>query len=258
MPTAPRPPSPATLEAHAALLRAIRSERFHPGEQIGTERGLAEQLGIGRTILRQAIELLEQEGLVRKSIGRTGGLYFHDGRIQRHINTVQGVPDMVRQQGSVVRTTVLRSELATAYPDERRALRLGEDDRVMQVRRLREVDGVPWSLDESTLPAARFPGLLARDLSQSLYLTLSHDFGLELDHADETIEAVPADAEQAALLHIEVGATLLGIRRIAYDVAGVPIEFAYDRFRADRTRVHMQKFGSNWKRSQRRERETEA
>ncbi len=248
-----RAPSEATLRTHAQLLRYLRQARFHPGELIGTERGLSEQLGVGRTILRQAIALLERDGIVRKAIGRAGGLYFHDGRVQRHINTVQGVPDMARQQGMLVRTTVLRAELASAYPDERRALRLGVDEHVMHVRRLREIDGTPWSLDASVLPASRFPGLLSHDLTASLYQTLTQRFSVEIDRADETIEAVSANEEQATLLQIPVGSTLLGIRRIAYDITGAPIEFAYDHFRADRTRVHMQKFGSNWKRTARRE-----
>lgn len=251
MSTGTEGPSPATSAAYEALVRYIRQQRFYPGEQIGTERGLAEQLGVGRTILRQAIDLLQEQGLVQKAMGRTGGLLFHDGRVQRHLNTVQGVPGMVRHQGMQVRTTVLRAEMAMPEPEQCRALHLDRTNAVMRIQRLREVDGLPWSLDLSVLPARRFSGLLSRDLTQSLYETLNSEYGLELDRADEIIEAVPADTEQAELLSIEVGATLLGIRRIAYDIAGVPVEFAYDRFRADRTRVHMQKVGASWKRSSR-------
>lgn len=239
----------ATERAYGALVRFCQTERFHPGEQIGNERALAERLGVGRTVLRQAIDRLEREGTVRRAIGRSGGLFFHDGRIQRHLNTVEGVPDMVLHQGRTISTRVLRAEVGVPEPDEYRRLTLDPGAAVMRVRRLRLVDGISWSLDHSTLPTSRFPGLLSRDLTGSLYRVLASEYALELDHADETIEAVPASAEQAAVLAVPEGSALLKICRVAWDVTGAPVEYAHDLFRADRTRVHLQNYGTNWKRT---------
>lgn len=239
----------ATERVYGALVRFCQAERFHPGEQIGSERALAERLGVGRTVLRQAIDRLEREGTVRRAIGRSGGLFFHDGRIQRHLNTVEGVPDMVLHQGRTISTRVLRAEVGVPEPDEYRRLALDPGAAVMRVRRLRLVDGISWSLDHSTLPTSRFPGLLSRDLTGSLYRVLASEYALELDHADETIEAVPASAEQAAVLAVPEGSALLKICRVAWDVTGAPVEYAHDLFRADRTRVHLQNYGTNWKRT---------
>lgn len=237
--------------ALAAVLRHCREERFHPGEALGSERALAERLGIGRAVLRLALDELEARGTVRRAIGRSGGVFFHDGRIQRHLNTVQGVPDMVRHQGRTLSTRVLRAEAGVPHADERRGLGLAGASVVFRVTRLRLVDGATWSLDSSVLPASRFPGLLASDLTRSLYAVLTTEHGLELDRADETVEAVPATAEQAEVLEVQPGAALLEIRRVAWDVSGVPVEYAHDFFRADRTRVHTQNYGTNWKRSTR-------
>jgi GntR family transcriptional regulator len=162
---------------------------------------------------------------------------------------------MVRRQGLRVSTTVLGATLGVAWPDETRNLRLGGDEPVLRIVRLRLVEGVSWSLDTSVLPSRRYPGLLHRDLTGSLYAVLTSDYGLELDRADETVEAVPADAAQAELLQVPVGSALLEIRRVAYQVDGVPVEYAHDFFRADRTRVHLQKLGTNWKRTVRRSRD---
>ncbi|WP_369052887.1 GntR family transcriptional regulator [Kineococcus terrestris] len=250
----PAPPEDAAALVRLRLLRLLGDERFHPGELVGSERALAERFGVSRSLLRQAVDRLEDEGRVRRATGRTGGVFAHDGKVQRHLNTTMGVPEMVRRQGMRVATTVLRAELGVPGPDERRALRLGEGEQVVRVVRLRRVDDVPWSLDRSVLPARRYPGLLQHDLTESLYATLTARYGLELDRADETVEAVPATAEQARLLQVPAGAALLAIRRTAHDVDGAAVEHALDFFRADRTRVHLQKLGANWKRVARRER----
>lgn len=238
----------------SALRRLLREERFHPGESLGSERALAQRLGVGRTVLRQALERLEEEGVVRRSLGRTGGVFAHDGRLERHLNTTLGVPEMVRRQGLQVATKVLTATLGVAWPDESRNLALPPDEPVLRIVRLRLVEGVPWSLDTSVLPSRRYPGLLHRDLTGSLYAVLTGEYGLELDRADETVEAVPADPGQAELLGVAPGAALLEIRRVAHQVDGAPVEYAHDFFRADRTRVHLQKLGTNWKRTVRRSR----
>lgn len=241
--------------AYATLSRYARGEMFHPGELMGSERALAERLGIGRTVLRQAIERMEAEGTVRRVLGRSGGVFFNDGRIQRHLNTVEGVPQMVLHQGRAISTQVMRAEMGLPQPDERRNLRLGDGDAVLRIQRLRLVDNTSWSLDLSVLPAARFPGLLNHPLTGSLYQLLTSEYGLELDRADETVEAVPASNAQSEILCVPSGTALLEIRRLAWDVQGEPVEYAHDFFRADRTRVHMQKYGTNWKRSVRLGRE---
>lgn len=53
------------------LMEAVLSGRFPPGSVLPPERDLAEQLGINRTSLRQAIARLEQAGLVeaRQGVG---------------------------------------------------------------------------------------------------------------------------------------------------------------------------------------------
>lgn len=240
--------------AHAALICFARAEMFHPGELMGSERALADRLGIGRAVLRQAIDRLESEGTVRRVLGRSGGVFFNDGRIQRHLNTVEGVPQMVLHQGRAVSTELLRAEMGLPQSDERRNLRLDGGDAVLRIQRLRLVDNTSWSLDLSVLPAARFPGLLLRPLTGSLYQLLTSEYGLELDRAEETVEAVPASEDQAKVLAVPPASALLEIRRLAWDVQGMPVEYARDFFRADRTRVHMQKYGTNWKRTVRLER----
>ena len=54
-----------------------------------------------------------------------------------------------------------------------------------------------------------------------------------------------ADADQAALLGVEVGDPLMAIERIAYDAADQPLEYSTDWFRGDRTRVIAWAYGAD-------------
>lgn len=48
----------------------IASRQLKPGERLPAERELAEQLGISRSVLREAIKFLEQQGLLSVQVGR--------------------------------------------------------------------------------------------------------------------------------------------------------------------------------------------
>jgi GntR family transcriptional regulator, transcriptional repressor for pyruvate dehydrogenase complex len=64
----------STSQAFAAQLRqAILEGEVLDGEALPTERSLAEQTGIGRSSVREALRTLEAEGLISTRPGRGGG-----------------------------------------------------------------------------------------------------------------------------------------------------------------------------------------
>lgn len=70
----------ATIRAPASyelvvdqIRRAIQIGRFLAGEKLPSERELADQLGVSRTTVREAIRVLQGEGLIETRRGRAGG-----------------------------------------------------------------------------------------------------------------------------------------------------------------------------------------
>ncbi len=61
------------LHAYQVVLRHIETGilagRFHPGDQLPPERDLAAQLGVGRSAVREAMRVLQTQGLVTSSTG---------------------------------------------------------------------------------------------------------------------------------------------------------------------------------------------
>jgi DNA-binding FadR family transcriptional regulator len=55
------------------IRRAIQIGRFLAGEKLPTERELAYQLGVSRTTVREAMRVLQGEGLIETRRGRAGG-----------------------------------------------------------------------------------------------------------------------------------------------------------------------------------------
>ncbi|KAA9105529.1 GntR family transcriptional regulator [Microbacterium rhizomatis] len=237
-----------TLRLIDQIERQISDEGLRPGERLASERALAEQLGVARTALRLALTELENRGSIRRTMGRSGGIFVADGKIERQLNTTAGVPDMLRQQGRRSTTVVIRVDIGLATPSERRGLALAAGENVVRIVRRRDADGTPWSLDTSVLPARLVPAIGSHALHGSLYALLAEKYGLEPAEADETVDIAAADETTAAHLGIAVGAAVLQVWRTARTDDGTPIEFAHDYFRGDRTRMHLRRYGASWKR----------
>lgn len=208
-----------------------------PGTKLGSERELADRYGTSRSSLRQVLAALEEAGLITRVIGRAGGIFVSHSQVQRSLTDVVGVPAFLANQGYVAGTRVLSTKITAPDRTTREALRLGEDDFVIEIQRVRLADGSPISLELAQFPADAFPGLLEQQLGGSIYEVLEKHYGLVTSQADERIEAVNATPEEATLLGIKQRSALLLITRITYDQNNVPCEFSRDLFRGDRTRL---------------------
>jgi GntR family transcriptional regulator len=220
----------------------LSQQEFLPGERLGDERSLAAALGVPRSKLRLGLSELEREGLICRTIGRTGGVAYTGGRIERGVNTVAGLPDIARAQGLTLETRVLMAGVTLAGPADQRALGLQEGDRIYQLRRLRSVNGTPLSVETTRVPAEMFPGLLKHDLS-AFYNCLRTVYGVELERSDETLEVILAESEQAQLLEVAPGSALVLVRRVALDGSGRRIEAGEEIFVAQRMRFHLRRQG---------------
>lgn len=234
-----------TEEVRRRIVAEINSGALPPGSRLGSERELAEHYGVSRTSLRQVLAALEEAGIVRRAIGRSGGTFISHATVQRDLSGIVGLPAYLASQGYVAGSRVLSTQMSVPDRSARDALELGEDEYVIEIRRIRLADGSPISLEHVQLPAGRFPGLLEHPLGGSLYELMEQTYGLVPGAAQEQIEAVNATKTEASVLDTRVDAALLLITRTTRDESGIPFEYSRDLFRADRTRISVTAPGSS-------------
>jgi GntR family transcriptional regulator len=228
---------PAVTGVRDRLRRQIEAGELAPGERLGAEREIAQRLDVSRSTVRAALADLERTGAIRRVRGRTGGIFVAERKVERDLTSLAGLPAYLRRQGFQSDARVISTATAAAENDVAVALGLGAGALVHEVVRVRLADGEPISLERATFPADRFPGLLDRSLSGSLYELLQADYGLEPGEAEERIEVVAAGAAEAKLLGVARGASLVAISRTAWSADGVAFERSHDLFRGDRVRI---------------------
>jgi GntR family transcriptional regulator len=210
---------------------------LRPGERLPAEKDLAAWFGVSRMTLRHALGELARRGLVTRAVGRNGGTFVAEPKLEQDLTTLAGFSEQLRRRGMVAGARVLTAASRPAGPAAAAALGLAEGDPVHEVRRVRLADGKPIAAERSLFPAALCPGMLDCRLDGSLYELLEVKYGLRPHRARESLEPVTAGVREAEALEIPEGAPLMLVERTAYAQSGQPVEFARDLFRGDRTRL---------------------
>ncbi|MFI9558601.1 GntR family transcriptional regulator [Nonomuraea endophytica] len=220
-----------------AVVAAVAQGRLGPGDRLPAERDLAQEIGVSRDTLRQALRELQRHGHVVRTVGRGGGTFVAEPKVRRNLSRYSGLADELREQDMKPAARVLSARGRSASPAIAAALGVEPGEPVHEIVRVRLADDRPVALEHTYYALALFPGLLDHPLDGSIYELLRAVYGHTPVRAVEYLEPILAGPEETAALDVEEGAPLMYIERIAYDDADRPVEFGRDVYRGDRTRM---------------------
>lgn len=216
----------------AATLRgAIADGSFPPGSRLPSEHEVSERYGASRNTVRRAFAALSQDGLISSHQGARR-IVLAEPRVQS-FSELRSFSRWARSIGEVPsgRVVLLERRVATGAEVQQLALTAGEQ--VVYLVRLRLLSGRPVMI-ERTAYADRAGSLLGFvDLERESVCERLEEYGIFFAHAQHTIDAVNASAEDAALLETGPGAALLRERRRTTDHDGRPLEWSEDVYRGD-------------------------
>ncbi|ADI08264.1 regulatory protein KorSA [Streptomyces bingchenggensis BCW-1] len=215
------------------LREAIDKGRFKEGDKLPSETELVEHFGVSRMTVRNALALLQQEGLAVSEHGK--GVFVRprppvrrlasDRFARRHRD--QGKSAFtVEAEAAGSRPEVDSLEVKEERPTQDIAARLGSPRKVLARRRRYLLDGRPVEFATSYLPLD-----LARDtpIAQpnpgpgGIYARLE-EMGHRLDHFDEEIRARMPSPAEVRTLHLASGVPVIHLIRTAFDAEGRAVE----------------------------------
>ena len=221
----------APLYAQLAERLRAAAATLPTGTRMPSEKEVMDYSGVGRATARKAIAELTSEGLLVAHRGK--GTFVAPGRVPTNLGRPVGFSEGMERLGRSPSSRVLSDREIGADSDIAAGLRIAIGTPVVQLERLRLMDDMPAMIERTHLIAASVPGLLKCELTASLYGLLSDRYGLAPATGTETILAVTADRDSAAVLGISSGSALLSTVRRTETDGGQPLEYTKRLARGD-------------------------
>ncbi len=231
---------PLYMQAVDALRHLLQHGEYAVGDRLPSEPRLAEQLGISRPTLREALQTLEEEGAIVRRHGI--GTFVAEPRpvLDAGLEVLESIEHMAKRSGLHVEMgeVVIVERLMTE--EETHGLDLDRPEPAICVTRVILAEGKPVAHLTDVLPQ-RF--LRQADLGPgfhgSVLDTLLDRGWPNLSHSRTELLPEAANADLAHALHIQRGAPLLKLEAQLFTTEGQIVDYSISYFLPGSFRFHV-------------------
>jgi GntR family transcriptional regulator len=214
-----------------SLREEIVSGSLAPGDDLPSEGELSRRWSASRGPIRNALATLRSEGLIETRKGRPGRVLSR--KASQAVDVYVPFTAWARSFGRVPSARTEQVTLRRADEKQASALSVAEGDIVVELVRLRLLDGVPTMLERTIFVEEVGRLLFQADLDRVSITEYLAGHGHRFAGVRHEIDAVAADQLDARLLHVPLDSPVLRLQRTSVDAEGVPFEFSDDRYRSD-------------------------
>ena len=236
-------PLPVYFQIARDIRRRIGDGEWAAGERIAAELVLAEEYGVTRVTIRQALAELVKDDLLERKRGSGTYVRFQPRPLIYDLNLTLGAyASRIRELGFSNRAEVLEATIVAApTPDVRHALGLAAGEPAVYLLRRVLINDDPSALYRSWFQPAMVPGIerSRRRLTGSLSDVLAEDYGVVPVRSDTRLEVVRSTREEASLLATSSDAPLFVVTSTTYLDDGRPLEHSQTTWLGDRVRFHV-------------------
>jgi GntR family transcriptional regulator len=231
-----RSPVPLYIQVASVMRRRIETSQWTPGQKISTLVELEQEFEVARVTIRQAIDVLRQEGLLHSQQGR--GTFVAEKPVSRHWFKLATSWDVLI--GAIKDNVPKRIKAVnpSAFP----ALEEGEGQMAAKYVFMRSVqykESEPYGLVNVHLAEdvfRRAPDEFRMHPALSVLAALK---AVQIEQAFQTVVIGAADPTAAEHLQIALGAPVAECRCVVVDKRGVAIYVADIVYRSDAIKMHI-------------------
>lgn len=213
----------ASIEIRDHLASLIRAGKLGINQKLPSERELVEQFSSTRITVRDALAKLEAEGVIYRLERR--GWFVAPARLIYDPSSRVNFYLLAAQQQRNPSTQLLSQRKIKGPVQARQELSAAKGDKLIELVRLRFLDGRPVLFEYIYLLEKRFPDLHKKNLEGSLTTIMKQEYSVEITHEDNRITVSAVYDEVAESLSLINGAPCLKVLRTRCEGDKNAIEF---------------------------------
>jgi len=223
---------------HEDLAEIIDSTKS--GDRLPTEPKLAQQLGVSRATLREAMRTFETQGLLLRRQGVGTFVVRPTQILESGLEVLESIETLAKRSGLPVALGDITIETRAATSEESEALDLDLGDKVVSVNRVILAEGRPVAflvdiLPEDVIPQDEFRA----DFNGSVLDLLIERGDPQLVNSHCEIAAIAAYSNVSRALHIQRGDSILQFSSRLFNLDGHVVDYSYSFFLPGYFRFHV-------------------
>ncbi len=212
----------------------------NPGERLPSEPTLAEQLGVSRATLREAMRTFETQGIIRRKQGSGTYVNLPPKVLETGLEVLESIESIAQRSGLSVEVGELNIQHRQAKEDECKSLEMGSCKEIVQVSRVISAENRAVAYLIDVLPAEILdPNELSNGFHGSILDLLLQRGRPDLYISRTEISAVPATSLVARALGIQRGDVLLCFTADLYSTSGQIVDHSFSYFLPGYFRFHV-------------------
>lgn len=221
------------------LYEKIRTQEYLPGQKIPSERELAEHYKISRTTTKRAVNLLVEQGLLVRKLGK--GTFVVSGLDQRFnisFESSGSMTDSLSSSGISISNKQIRFFTNIDSRFLRQKLALNENEPVYGVQRLKLHSGIPFALENSYVPGKYFPNFYQINFNNIGLYDYMNSMGHNLKDYQTYQQLETLMTEEAKLLQISTNTFVFKSCYSSIDQDQNIIEYTESYVKAKEGKIH--------------------
>ena len=202
-----------------------------PGDRLPSDTDLAAEFSVSRMTARQAVQVLESEGLLRREQGR--GTFITAPPVPRVLGSPLSFTESMRLRGLEATSRIVDTTFETPSPEDVEALGVDPDETIPVLTRVRLADGTPMAIERAVLAPSVRTVLEEIAATGSLHAAFEA-MGRIPTWARARVAARRATPGERRLLDLGSDAVLLTENRIIYDQNDDALEHTETLYAAER------------------------
>jgi GntR family transcriptional regulator len=216
--------NPLYKQVKDALITRLGQGEWQPGSTLPSEIDLAKAFGVSQGTVRKAVDELAAEHLLIRRQGRGTYVATHlESMAQfRFLRIRADMGEPVQPESKVFSVDRARAPASIAQ-----SLALKQGETAIVIKRVLSFLQQPEVFDLIWLPPWRFRGLTFERLNAyagPLYGLFETEFKTRMIRCDERLKALPAGAEEAQILGVDIGEPVLVVERVSFSYEDEPVE----------------------------------
>lgn len=214
------------LKVKQQLEKMIKDGRVKEGDKLPSEPILAKQLQVSRSTLREAIKLLQRQGILISKNGDGTYVKKNTGIINSSMNILQSTGTMIKNSGLMVSQSnmiVYKKDILDEWREK-----LNCDENVVVVERIRKSEDKNLAYTFNVIPQNIGKDYFEEGLTGSLLKFLKEEMNINISYALSEI-CIPDGTgifdEKAAN---KLGNKTLLLKQLHFDEKDKPIFYSYD------------------------------